>query len=70
VISPQADSRDATFYDPNTRRGQRFFYLIETMDRFSFEEKGKLYEYGIDIARHRLRGGILQPYRYFTNDDP
>ncbi len=71
IKSPKDDNLDHNFYDSKTKQGQRFFYLIEAPDKFSFvDNKEILCEYGVDVNRLRWKGKILQPYRHFDDEDP
>ena len=65
VESPKNDSQDDGFYDSVTKKGQRFFYLIKSKERFIVEG----YEISVMIDRHKTLGNILQPYRYFRDGD-
>jgi hypothetical protein len=53
------------FYDASTKKGQRFFYLLEGKEHFIVEG----YEMSVMKDRHKTMANILQPYRYFRDGD-
>jgi len=68
AIDPEFDDADADFYDPATDTGQRFFYLLESPDKFQYVAEGREVSFGYRLSRH-LPNSILSPMGHFTFGD-
>ena len=71
IQSPKNDSSASDVFDPATKIGQRFFYLLENHRKeMVVEEHGRTFRFSVDPSKHRTMGDILQPPRYFADGSP
>ena len=65
---PEDDNQSNDYYNRSTRIGQRFFYMIESSNKFTFTENGRDYDYGYIIESNKNKS-FFGPYGYYKSGD-
>ena len=66
LIDPKDDNKSYDFYDENTGKGQRFFYLLESPETFTYMVEGKKYSHGY-VSGRTGPNDLLSPYGHFAD---
>jgi len=68
AIDPKDDNKNEKFYEVGNPNGQRFFYILESADKFNMMVETTSYAYGY-LMRSREPHGLLSPHGYFETGD-
>jgi hypothetical protein len=68
AIDPKDDNQAYDYYNPVTGRGQRFFYLLESPESFTYMVEGQQYKHGY-LGGRTGPDDMLAPYGHFSDGD-